>query len=111
MEFENFIRFAAKNLSKEEHDDLLLFLAANPEEGALLQGTGGLRKLRWAMQGRGKSGGARIIYYYHNEDMPILLLAGFAKNEMENIGKTAREAYRKLIPLLFDQYFSRRGRK
>jgi hypothetical protein len=59
------------------------------------------------MQGRGKSGGMRMIYYYHNQTMPILLLAGFAKNEMENIGKAARNEYKKLIPLLVQQYLSR----
>ena len=100
VEFENFARFAAKHLSADECEALKDFLAINPEGGVLIQGTGGLRKLRWAMQGRGKSGGVRVIYYYHNQDMPLLLISGFAKNEMENIRQAAKNAYKKLIPLL-----------
>jgi hypothetical protein len=46
-----------------------------------MQGTGGVRKLRWARGGRGKSGGVRLIYYYHSEAMPLYLLTVFAKNE------------------------------
>jgi hypothetical protein len=107
VEFENFTRFAAKNLSLDEIDALKEFLAMAPEEGAVIQGTGGLRKLRWATQGRGKSGGVRVIYYYHNQGMPLLLLDGFAKNEMENISQAARNAYKKLMPLLVEHYLSR----
>jgi hypothetical protein len=110
VEFEEFARFAAKNLSADEHSALLSFLAMKPNEGAVIPGTGGLRKLRWAIQGRGKSGGIRVIYYYHNENMPLLLLTGFAKNEMENISKAARNAYKKILPLLVQHYLSR-GKK
>ena len=85
-------------------------LAMAPKEGAIMQGTGGLRKLRWATQGRGKSGGVRVIYYYHNPGMPLLLLDGFAKNEMENISQAARNAYKNLIPNLVEHYLSR-GKK
>jgi hypothetical protein len=104
VEFEEFIRFAARNFNLDEVDALKDFLSMHPDAGAIIQGTGGLRKLRWAVQGRGKSGGARIIYYYHNQDMPLLLLTGFLKNEMGNIGKAARNAYKKLIPQLVHDY-------
>jgi hypothetical protein len=107
VEFDNFTRFAAKNLTLDEVDALKEFLAMAPEEGVVIQGTGGLRKLRWATQGRGKSGGVRVIYYYHNQGMPILLLNGFAKKEMENISQAARNAYKKLIPILVEHYLSR----
>jgi hypothetical protein len=104
VEFADFTRFAAKHLSADEADALKSFLAANPEEGVIIQGTGGIRKLRWAAKGKGKSGGVRVIYYYHNRNMPLLLLNGFAKNEMENIRKAARNAYQKMVPLLVQHY-------
>jgi len=46
-----------------------------------MQGTGGIRKLRWALEGRGKSGGARIIYFYYDLNMPLYLLACYPKNK------------------------------
>jgi mRNA-degrading endonuclease RelE of RelBE toxin-antitoxin system len=52
-------------LSPVEQEALVLALAMNPRAGDLIRGTGGVRKLRWARGGRGKSGGVRIIYYFH----------------------------------------------
>ncbi|MCU7929132.1 MAG: type II toxin-antitoxin system RelE/ParE family toxin [Candidatus Thiodiazotropha sp. (ex Dulcina madagascariensis)] len=72
-------------LSNEEQADLITYLAAHPSAGTLMQGTGGIRKLRWARQGGGKSGGIRVIYYFHNEVMPLYLLAAFGKNEKANL--------------------------
>lgn len=46
--------------------EVIDYLAAHPKAGALLQGTGGIRKLRWGSDGRGKSGGVRVIYYFHS---------------------------------------------
>ena len=46
-----------------------------------------MRKLRWARDGRGKSGGVRVIYYFHSETMPLYLLTMFAKNERANLSK------------------------
>jgi len=60
-------------------DYMLEFLARRPKAGRVIQGTGGLRKVRIARSGKGKSGGTRVIYYYHNEDKPILLLLIYAK--------------------------------
>jgi|SRR5579862_579474 len=64
-----------------ERDALIDFLARHPEAGDLIPGTGGLRKLRWAGKGKGKSGGYRAIYYYFMADVPIYLLAVYAKNQ------------------------------
>ena len=108
VEFEDFTRFAAKNLNADELDALKSFLAINPEEGVIIQGTGGVRKLRWAAKGKGKSGGVRIIYYYHNTEMPLLLLTGFAKSEMENLNAADKNAMKKVIPLLVSEYKERK---
>ena|ERR1700733_11191804 len=104
VEFNEFTRFAARNLDADEVEELKGFLSIQPEAGVIIQGTGGVRKLRWASGGGGKSGGVRVIYYYHNQNMPLLLLTGFAKNKMENIRAAARNAYKKLIPVLVREY-------
>ena len=78
-----------KMLSFQEKEDLIAYLSEHPSAGDLIQGTGGIRKLRWARGAKGKSGGARVIYYFHSEMMPLYLLAVFGKNEKANI--TAEE--------------------
>lgn len=61
------------------------YIAENYEDGDLIQGTGGLRKLRWKRPGIGKRGGVRIIYYYYDQQAPVYLITAFAKNEKENL--------------------------
>lgn len=107
VEFSEFSRFAEKNLSVEEYENLTSHVVLNPEAGVIIPGTGGVRKLRWAAKGKGKSGGVRVIYYYHDMDMPLLLLTGFAKNEMEDIRQKARNNFKKLVPLLVAHYGGR----
>ena len=65
-----------------------------------MQGTGGIRKFRWASGNRGKSGGARVIYYFHNESMPLFLLTLFGKNEKANLSKAERNELTKLANIL-----------
>ena len=57
----------------------------NPESGKVVPGSGGVRKVRWAMSGKGKSGGVRVIYYFKRQDDEIWLLTIYSKNEVENI--------------------------
>ncbi len=73
-ETSEFIKEAGKLLNDEERQRLVSFLAENPLSGVIIEGTGGIRKLRWARQGMGKSSGVRAIYYYYNERMPLYLL-------------------------------------
>ena len=70
-EMPEFIRRAEHLLSHEERQDIISHLAMFPKAGVIMSGTGGIRKLRWARQGMGKSGGVRVIYYFHNEQMPL----------------------------------------
>lgn len=104
VELPEFVAFAERHLTDEERMTIITHLAANPLDGDLLQGTGGLRKVRFAAKGKGKSGGVRVIHYYHGEDLPVFLVTGFAKSEMENIGKSARNLYRRLLPLIVAAY-------
>ncbi len=69
-----------------------------------MQGTGGIRKFRWASGNKGKSGGVRVIYYYHNETMPLFLLSLFGKSEKANMTKSERNELAKFTELLVKNY-------
>ena len=68
---------------------IVTWIAANPEAGDVIEGTGGARKVRFAGKGKGKSGGCRVITFFSGTDIPVFLLNIFAKNEKTNL--TARE--------------------
>lgn len=85
IETSAFVRRAEKLLTSEEYDDLLLYLSMYYKAGDEIPGTGGVRKLRYAMGGRGKSGGVRVIYYFFDELNPILALFLYGKNEQANL--------------------------
>ena len=81
VELREYLKNAQKLLSEIERDDIVNYLAVHPKAGVVIQGAGGIRKLRCCREGMGKSGGVRIIYYYHDEIMPLYLLTIFGKNE------------------------------
>ena len=72
-------------LSDDEYSKLQQALIADPEAGDLIQGSGGVRKLRWGVKGRGKRGGIRIIYYARARQGQIWMLTLYAKNVAESI--------------------------
>ena len=92
-----FRRKISSLLSDEERADLIAYLAEHPSAGVLIQGAGGIRKLRWARRGGGKSGGIRVVYYYHCEMMPLYLLAAFGKNEKANISTEEKQQLAKAV--------------
>jgi len=85
VETASFVTDAKVCMTDEERTEAINMIAANPECGDIIPGGEGIRKVRFAIGGRGKSGGARIIYYFHNELVPVFLLAVFAKNEQANL--------------------------
>lgn len=89
-------------LTEEERDGIVDLLAADPTCGVILRDTGGIRKVRFARAGRGKSGGVRIVYYFHDGNMPVYILAGFAKNEKANLSPAERAALRKLVARILE---------
>jgi RelE toxin of RelE / RelB toxin-antitoxin system len=99
-EMPEFTRAATGVLDVGEIKLLIDFLAQKPRAGALIRGTGGIRKLRWAREGMGKSGGARVIYYYHDEHIPLYLLTVFGKNAKANLSKGEANELSKLVKLL-----------
>jgi mRNA-degrading endonuclease RelE of RelBE toxin-antitoxin system len=107
IETEQFVEDAMTILDEPERMKLIAFLAANPEVGVLIPGSGGVRKMRWAMQGKGKRGGARVIYYYHSHRLPIFLLTLYAKTEKENLSQAERNTMKKLTKLLVEEFLAR----
>ena len=95
-ELPSFIRLAQGLLSEEERLELIRFLAERPRAGDLIEGTGGIRKLRWGRGGRGKSGGVRVIYYYHSDFMPLYLLTLYAKSDRSNLSQEQKKELAKL---------------
>jgi len=80
-----FTRLVKALVPDEDYRALQLALMLRPEQGALIQGSGGLRKIRWGGSGRGKSGGLRIIYFWDNEQAAFYMLLAYAKNEQEDL--------------------------
>lgn len=74
-----------------------------------MQGTGGIRKLRWSAQGKGKSGGVRVIYYYHNNTIPLFLLTVFGKGEKANLSNAECNELSKFTGLLLKHYGGTNG--
>ena len=99
-ELPEYIRGPSKLLDSTERQDIVNYLAAHPKAGDLMEGTGGVRKLRWGRGNQGKSGGVRVIYYFHSEAMPLYLLTLFAKNERANLSKSERNELSELVNVL-----------
>jgi len=103
MQFKTTTTFAkriSKLLNDHEYLQLRRVLAMNPRLGVVLKGTGSLRKMRWAVGDKGKSGGARIIYYWHqakSEEDEIYLLFVFLKSEQENLTGQQKTTLKKFI--------------
>ena len=106
-EVPEYIRRAEKLLTEDERRDVVDYLAAHPKAGDIMEGTGGVRKLRWGRQGRGKSGGVRVIYYVHSDVMPLYLLTMFAKNERANLSKAERNELAGLVDTLVSAWLER----
>jgi hypothetical protein len=98
---------ANRLLSEEDRRAIISHLAAHPKAGDLIEGTGGVRKLRWGRDGRGKSGGVRVIYYVHSDTMPLYLLTMFAKNERANLSRAECNELAGLVNLLVQIWLER----
>ncbi len=104
VETPEFLASASKFLHEDERAALVDYLAYNPLAGAVIAGTGGVRKLRWGLEGRGKRGGARVIYFYRRTDLPLFILTAYAKNVRENLTQADKNDFKRLTKLLADNY-------
>src|SRR5947208_7875762 len=85
IETKLFTRLVQEYLSDDEYAQLQQALIANPEAGDVIPGSGGVRKLRWGVAGRGKRGGLRVIYFLRLRRGEIWMLTLYAKNVADNI--------------------------
>ena len=90
-----FTKEIIKILTDDEYRELQNHLVANPKSGDVIRGSGGLRKLRWKVEGRGKSGGIRNIYYYHEDNQLILMIFVYQKNKTADLTPKQIEMLRK----------------
>ena len=85
IETSTFTKLIGRYLTDDEYLGLQGFLLRYPDAGKIVRGSGGVRKLRWAISGKGKSGGIRIIYYWKKQDDEVWLLTVYGKSEREMI--------------------------
>lgn len=85
IEASTFTKLLPKYLSDEEYQALQTYLMQKPDAGDLVRGSGGVRKVRWALDGAGKSGGVRVIYYWKTQDHEIWMLTIYSKSERATI--------------------------
>jgi hypothetical protein len=104
IETKAYISRADDIMSADERSAVVDFIADNPESGDVMPGTGGVRKLRVALDGRGKRGGARVIYYYQNQEIPVFLLGLFAKNQKTSLTKAERNTLKIAITAMVAAY-------
>lgn len=108
VETPEFLSATRKLMGDDERALLVDYLAHNPAAGDLVQGTGGIRKVRWALDGRGKRGGARVVYFYHDADMPLFALSAYAKNERADLSQQDKNDFRQLTTMLVDAFKRRK---
>ena len=104
VETPEFLSTARKLMDDAERMMLVDYLARNPDAGDLIQGTGGVRKLRWGIEGRGKRGGARVIYFYHSEKLPLFVLSIYAKNTQRDLSEAGKNELKKIAKLIVEGY-------
>lgn len=104
VETPTYLRAAEAIYSEADREEIVRAIAADPEAGDLMTGTGGYRKLRFARPGMGKRGGARVVYLYGGEDYPIFLITVYAKAEKGNLSKAEQNALAKMAKSFFADY-------
>lgn len=97
IETPTFTRQVTEILTDDEYRELQFALVNNPEIGPVIQGSGGLRKVRWALRGRGKRSGVRTIYYWATCEDQIVMLLIYPKNEQDELSSRQVKVLRKII--------------
>lgn len=92
-----FTRQVQKLLDDETYREFQIALAERPDMGAVMRGSGGLRKVRWAAQGRGKRSGVRVIYYWAVEQEQLLMLLMYPKSERDDLTREQLKILRKIV--------------
>jgi len=98
-----FTRRIKELMGDDEYKDLQEALVNRPDMGAIVQGTGGLRKVRWKLENRGKSGGVRAIYYWMTEDEQIYMLYIYPKSAQEDLTPEQKKALKTIVERWSDE--------
>jgi hypothetical protein len=104
VETPGYLKVAEDIFNPAERDRIVAMVAANPDCGEVVRGTGGFRKVRIARRGMGKRGGAGLIYIVRGEAFPIFLIAVYAKSEKENLTRQGRNLLAKRADEIFANY-------
>lgn len=104
VETPGYLKTAEAIFSEAEREQIVAMVAADPECGEVIQGTGGFRKVRVARRGMGKRGGARVVYILRSEAFPIFFVKAYAKNEKGNLTKNERNELAKRADEIFRTY-------
>lgn len=97
IETKLFTKLVKHYLSDESYSELQAVLMASPKRGAVIRGSGGVRKIRWDAEGRGKSGGYRVIYFVRDDKGIIWMLTMYPKNVADSIPGHVLKKIRKEI--------------
>jgi hypothetical protein len=95
---------AASVWNDEERLAFITFIAGSPDVGDLIPGGGGVRKVRWSRPGTGKRGGVRVIYYFHDESIPLFLLTVYPKSRKDNLSAAELKALKHVVSILRSTY-------
>jgi hypothetical protein len=104
VETPSYLADAERLFSPDEQKTIVDRLAADPVCGVVVPGGGGIRKVRFGFGGRGKSGGARVIYLFGGEDLPVFVLAAFAKNKKADLSLSERNALGRMVKDMIENY-------
>ena len=107
IETRPYLADAERLMSEVERSKVVDTIAAAPESGVVIKGTSGLRKMRIPLQGRGKRGGGRVVYWYHSQGYPAVLLTVFAKNEADDLTAYQRKRFAAIGAAVIDQLGAR----
>ena len=91
-------------LNDDDLRPLELYLLMHPDAGVLMEGTGGIRKMRWALSNRGKSGGIRVLYIDLIISEKICMFDLFTKVEKENLSQSERKALKRIVKIIEDEF-------
>jgi mRNA-degrading endonuclease RelE of RelBE toxin-antitoxin system len=108
VELPLFQQMAERLWNDAEREAFVDFISRNPEVGDVIPETGGVRKVRWRRQGTGKRGGVRVIYFYHDAQIPLFLMLIYAKAQREDMTADQKKQVRALAAALRQAYGRRR---
>ena len=104
-------RWAEIGLGDDELLALQIMLLKDPTPGPVMEGTGGIRKVRFPLENKGKSGSVRVCYTDFEEYEVTYLITAFTKDEQENLTKSEKNVLKKLVKALKEEAGKNRGQK